>query len=217
MEALSKALAEAPTSEELYDILSQYESEACLLFTDKEVTGDPESLSTFYASYFISLLLIDQIFEARMLTSRMPPTMRKDDLALQNCQMLLRALWQYQYPAVYRILRELPWPDPLKGVVQKYDAYFVDKTFKDISRTYEAIRPEVAAEYLGLEYATKGALGENANEHIPALIESLTERGWNWDADGGVLRPKVPPNQQEITQPTATAMSDLLSLTDNLS
>jgi hypothetical protein len=51
----------------------------------------------------------------------MLPTMRKYDLALQNCQMLLRALWQYQYPAVYRILRELPWPDPLKGVVQKYD------------------------------------------------------------------------------------------------
>jgi hypothetical protein len=61
MEALSKTLAEAPTSQELYDILFQYESEACLMFTEKEVTGDPQLLSTFYASYLISLLLIDQM------------------------------------------------------------------------------------------------------------------------------------------------------------
>lgn len=82
----------------------------------------------------------------------------------------------------------------------------MDKAFKDISRAYEAIRPEVAAEFLGLEYTMKGVLGE---EHIPALVESLTERGWNWDPDEGLLRPKVP---QEITQPTATGMGDLLNL-----
>jgi COP9 signalosome complex subunit 8 len=91
-------------------------------------------------------------------------------------------------------------------------AYFVDKAFKDISRAYEAIRPEVAAEFLGLEYTMKGVLGENTKEHIPALVESLTERGWNWDPDEGLLRPKVPPTPQEITQPTATGMGDLLNL-----
>jgi COP9 signalosome complex subunit 8 len=61
VEQLGKVLSDAPTSEALYDILSQYENEACLLFTDTGVTGDVKLLSAFYASFLISHLLTDQM------------------------------------------------------------------------------------------------------------------------------------------------------------
>jgi COP9 signalosome complex subunit 8 len=61
LEQLAKVLSETPTSEGLYDILSQYENEACLLFTDAGVTGDAKLPSAFYTSFLISHLLTDQL------------------------------------------------------------------------------------------------------------------------------------------------------------
>lgn len=61
LEQLAKVLSETPTPEGLYDILSKYENEACLLFTDTEVTGDAKLLSTFYTSFLISHLVTDQM------------------------------------------------------------------------------------------------------------------------------------------------------------
>lgn len=51
----------------------------------------------------------------------MPPTLVKDDPTLQNCLALLRAVWQNNHAQVYKILRESPWPDVLKGIVQSYE------------------------------------------------------------------------------------------------
>lgn len=61
-ERLAEVLTSAPSPSALYDTLSHYEPEACLLFTDNGVTGDAELLSVFYSSYLISLLLIDEMF-----------------------------------------------------------------------------------------------------------------------------------------------------------
>jgi hypothetical protein len=62
LEQLSKVLDETPDSQVLYDTLCEYESAACLLFTDTEVMGDAQLLSVFYASYLISLLLTEQMY-----------------------------------------------------------------------------------------------------------------------------------------------------------
>ncbi|KAL1963861.1 hypothetical protein VTN77DRAFT_7793 [Rasamsonia byssochlamydoides] len=207
LEQLSKALSDAPTAEALYDVLSQYESEACLLFTDTQVTGDAKLLSAFYASFLISHLLTDQIQEARSLTQRMPPTLVKEDLVLQNSITLLRAVWQNKHSEIYRILRELPWPDPVNQIVQKYDAYFAEKTFKEISRAYEAIRPEKAAAYLGLENGQG-----DSSEPSPALIQTLTQRGWVWDANEHLFRPKVQDKPVELNGTRTNGISELVGL-----
>lgn len=55
------------------------------------------------------------------MTTRMPPTLVKDDMVLQNSITLLRAAYQNKYAEVYRILRQLPWPEPVNQYVQKYD------------------------------------------------------------------------------------------------
>ncbi|KAL1986904.1 hypothetical protein VTN96DRAFT_5321 [Rasamsonia emersonii] len=207
-EQLSKVLAEAPTAEALWDMLSQYENEACLQFTDTEVTGDPKLLSAFYASFLISHLLSDQIHEARAMTTRMPPTLVKDDMVLQNSITLLRAVYQNKYAEVYRILRQLPWPEPVNQYVQKYDAYFAEKTFKEISRAYEAIRAERAATYLGLEEEIQGDSGEPS----PKLIQILTQRGWVWDADEHLFRPKVQDKPADLSDTKTSGLNQLVGL-----
>lgn len=65
--------------------------------------------------------------------------------------------------------------------------YFSEKSFQDVSRAYEAIRPKAVAEYLGL---TEGL--ENENEPSPKLVDLLVAKGWSWDAETKLFHPKVP-------------------------
>ncbi|KAL1854708.1 hypothetical protein Plec18167_008626 [Paecilomyces lecythidis] len=202
-ERLAEVLTSAPSPSALYDALSHYETDAGLLFTDNEVTGDAELLSVFYSSYLVSLLLINEIPEARMLTHRMPPTLVAKDQTLQNSIALLQAVWQNDHVQVYKVLRELPWPGPLKGIVQAYERSFQEKTFHDISRAYEAIRPETAAAYLGYS-------GESADT---TLTESCTKRGWIWDEEEKLLRPKVLPSEKSKAVPkTNNGLGGVISL-----
>lgn len=58
-------------------------------------------------------------------------------------------------------------------------AYYTEKSFKEISRTFEAIKPNVAVEYLGLNPSSN-------------IVETLTQKGWTWDAQAQLLRPNLP-------------------------
>ena len=130
-----------------------------------------------------------------------------NDDSLQNCLMLLRAVWQNEHDQVYRILRHLPWRDLLRPLIHRYESmnkilimhgwmdadtifnvvYFQQKTFDQVSGAYETIRPETVAWYLGLD------LGGNESR----LIEKLTSCGWIWNGGSGLFHPKrataVPP------------------------
>lgn len=56
-----------------------------------------------------------------MLTKRIPETLVQRSSSLQNCSLVLRAVWQRNYDKIYKLLRELPWPDQLKPLVQRYE------------------------------------------------------------------------------------------------
>lgn len=51
----------------------------------------------------------------------MPQFLLQRDSSLQNCLNLLRALWQHKHEQVYSILRELPWSETVKPLVQQYE------------------------------------------------------------------------------------------------
>lgn len=87
-------------------------------------------------------------------------------------------------------------------------AYFAEKTFKEISRAYEAIRAEKAATYLGLEEEIQGDSGEPS----PKLIQLLTQRGWVWDADEHLFRPKVQDKPADINGTKTSGLSQLVGL-----
>ena len=61
VENISKFIESAPSASGLFDTLSQYETQACLTWTDPPRNEDFEVLGTFYASFFITHLLTDQM------------------------------------------------------------------------------------------------------------------------------------------------------------
>lgn len=61
--------------------------------------------------------------------------------------------------------------------------YFQNKTLEELSYTYEAIRPETAASYLGLKSAT-------AQQGNPGIIQKFTECGWKYDGETKLLHPR---------------------------
>ncbi|KAL2862120.1 COP9 signalosome [Aspergillus pseudodeflectus] len=177
LDQLFAVLSTALTPVDLHSILSDYEEQACLI-SPKEV----ELLSAFYTIFFFSHLLTDQIEEARALTKRMPQPILQTD-SIQNCLLLLRAVWQRKYTSIYKILRELPWPERAQSVVQSYENHFQQKTLKEVSNSYEAIRPAAAATYLGLD----PMLAQQGDQET---IQRFTACGWRWDPETQLLHPK---------------------------
>lgn len=59
---LVDVLAADLPSAELFDILSEYEDHAGLLFSPAGIAGDPELLSFFYSAFLIAHLLIDEVY-----------------------------------------------------------------------------------------------------------------------------------------------------------
>ncbi|KAL2854292.1 COP9 signalosome [Aspergillus pseudoustus] len=176
LDQLSAVLSTVPTSADLYNTLSDYEEQACLI-SAKEV----ELLSVFYTTFFFSHLLTDQIEEARALTKRMPQPILQTD-SIQNCLLLLRAVWQRKHAGIYKILRELPWPNRAQSVVRSYENYFQQKTLNEVSNSYEAIKPAAAATYLGLD----PALAQQGDQET---IQKFTACGWKWDPETQLLHP----------------------------
>ncbi|PCG96325.1 COP9 signalosome, subunit CSN8 [Penicillium occitanis (nom. inval.)] len=179
LEQLQKVLTETPTNDALFDILSSCEDEACQQFTQAGITGDATLLTAFYSSFLFSHLLIDEIQEARALTQRIPSALIQNDPVIQRSIAILRSIYQNKFSETYALLRGQPWPTPVDVIVQRFDAHYTEKSFRNVSRIYESIRPEVAAEYLGLQNNTE-------------LIDILVKRGWEWDADKDLFRPHVP-------------------------
>ncbi|RAK74128.1 CSN8/PSMD8/EIF3K family protein [Aspergillus fijiensis CBS 313.89] len=202
-EQLAAAISSAATPSKLFDILSPYEEEAYLLsFQDNR---QAELLSQFYAAYFLSHLLTDQIYEARFLTKRMPQDLLQTDDSLQNCVALLRAIWQHKHESVYTILRELPWPDTLKPIVQSYDTYFQEKTLREVSRAYETIRPATAASYLGLDPAA-------TERGDPATIGKLMAHGWTQDEQTRLLHPNTVVDDSQQDEQLYNDLSEIMAL-----
>ncbi|PWY72489.1 COP9 signalosome subunit 8 [Aspergillus sclerotioniger CBS 115572] len=203
---LAAVVASAQSPTELYSTLSEYEGEACLLSTkDGEQAG---LLSRYYSTFFFSHLLTDQIREARLSTKRMPQVLLESDPSLQNCLNLLRAVWQRKYEQVYKILRERPWSEPLKPLVQSYDAHFQEKTLKEVSRAYEAIRPAAAATYLGLDPTA-------AEQGDPVTMQKFLACGWTWEDETGLLHPKPIIDDPQKDAQLYNELSEVMALIGN--
>ncbi|KAJ5178054.1 COP9 signalosome subunit CSN8 [Penicillium coprophilum] len=201
MELLSQLVASNAPPSQLYEALSRYELQACLLST----SGDSTLLSLFYSSFFLVHLLTDQVSEARALTKRIPEALLHQDSSLQNCLTLLRAVWQTQDGQVYQILRGLPWPDVLQPLVRRYESFYQDKTLIAVSRSYEAIRLATAANHLGLDE-------QLAEKEDPTIISNFTKCGWTWDPETKLLYPKpivVSPAEPQSSDGIRKAMAML--------
>ncbi|KAJ5577844.1 COP9 signalosome subunit CSN8 [Penicillium hispanicum] len=209
IDQLSKLVAANVPSSQLFEILSQYEMDACLMSpgngkSETEI-GDSQLLSLFYSIFFFAHLLTKQIPEARALTKRMPEALRHQDPSLQNCLTLLRAVWQTNHAKVYEILRGISWLEALKPLVQRYESFFQNEAMVAVSTSYEAIRPATAATYVGLD-PRAAAQGDST------IVQRFTDCGWRWDSETQLLYPApipVPTTDKPISNGIREAMAML--------
>ncbi|KAK1139092.1 hypothetical protein N8T08_001278 [Aspergillus melleus] len=203
-ERISTIFSSARSPSDLYETLAQYEGDALLLASSKQ-RNNSDLLPFFYSTFFFAHLLSDQIYEARAMTQRMPPNLSQNDPSLQNCLVLLRAVWQREYEQVYKILRQLPWPEPLKPMVNSFETHFQEKTLREVRGAYEAIRPAAAASYLGLD-------PDAAEKGDPAIIQKLTASGWTWDESTMLLHPKPLPTAPETDRDLQNGLGQIMAL-----
>ncbi|KAJ5082046.1 hypothetical protein N7532_011089 [Penicillium argentinense] len=206
-EQISKLIASNAPPSQLHEILSQYEPDACLMSagsgSPETGAGDPELLCLFYSSFFFAHLLTKKIPEARALTQRFPETLKHHDPSLQSCLTLLRAIWQTEHAQVYRVLRGQQWSETLQPLIKRYESFFQDQALIAVSNSYEAIRPAVAANFLGLDT-------QAAEQGDPTIIQKLTACGWTWNPESQLLYPSritVPPTDQQPTNDIRGALA----------
>lgn len=61
-------------------------------------------------------------------------------------------------------------------------AYFQNETLAKLGIAYETIRPSSVAYYLGID--------SMADTATPEVISALTSKGWEWDSESKLFRPK---------------------------
>ena len=71
-----------------------------------------------------------------------------------------------------------------------------------VGGAYEAIRPEAAARYLGLDV--------QGNDDHAALIEKFTSCGWTWDCK--LLHPKQAEIETPVDRRPLSTLSDVMAL-----
>ncbi|KAI9879471.1 MAG: hypothetical protein M1830_008430 [Pleopsidium flavum] len=164
----------------LVDTLADHEAQISILFTDKSISGNVNLISSFYASYVLALLLVDD---------RFPPTLSDTDEALINTKRLLGAVWSQQYPSVYQALQQSQWPELLKPLAGRFLEHFQSSTFALLGQAYTSISPSTASTYLGFSIgAEHGTLNSDiSNEKV--VTEQLLQRGWACDAEQRLLQP----------------------------
>ncbi|KAI9843246.1 MAG: hypothetical protein M1837_006535 [Sclerophora amabilis] len=190
---------------DLVEALSEYEADACVLFTDTTVTGDADVLRLFYSGYVFALLLINELNEARFLTHRFPPSLKKSDQTLNRSTNLVRALWSKDYNSIYQTLTTPGWPEELRPLVDRYIAYFRFSTFNLLGRAYTSLPPSLGAMYLGLD----GTDDE--------VTEQFISRGWSFDTAKRTLCPPPvieEPKSSAATRGTASRGDSAASLVD---
>jgi COP9 signalosome complex subunit 8 len=97
---------------------------------------------------------------------------------LRSVEDLLRSLYTKQYSEIYRLLTQTQWTPTLSPLAQRFREHFSAKTYQLVSKTFVTITPESAAHYLGVE---------GSKEEV---VETLVGKGWTWDAESGLLKPK---------------------------
>ncbi|KKZ67312.1 hypothetical protein EMCG_06995 [[Emmonsia] crescens] len=202
-------LATAPSSAVLLQKLMELEGDVSLTFGDTHMASDTEFLSTYYSSYLFALLLEDEINEAHMLMRRLPESLVKGDPTIQSTIALLRAVWNKNHEKIYRIIRTTQWPQSIKHLVEQYQLFFQNKTFQDISLAYGSLRPSTAALYLGLDSVGEDTMSDNTDGTGPELIDMLTGKGWEWNAESKLFAPKVTTQVRKVTGSGSAAIGQL--------
>ena len=88
-------------------------------------------------------------------------------------------------------------------------------TFRNLSRTYDIIRPATVTALMGLGTNSGVGMGDEAGETNPEVIESFVAKGWHWDPEARLLYPKIAAKPSKSTGPPRKVFSTVLGLIGN--
>ncbi|EFR02075.1 hypothetical protein MGYG_05078 [Nannizzia gypsea CBS 118893] len=204
-------MSSAPsTQERLTEILStstsplepliELEGEVKTNYPKERIASDMEFFSTYYSSYLISLLLDDDVHEARMIFRRLPHAILEHDALMQSLEKLLRAVAMRDHGTVYEILKTAPWHKITEPLVQSYTVHYRNKVIDDTSLSYKSVRLPTIESKLGLEQDSD-AMQDDTGDDVPSqLIQDLSAKGWTYDAVSKLIHPAKPAMQVDAQE-----------------
>ncbi|KAM5477213.1 hypothetical protein MauCBS54593_000486 [Microsporum audouinii] len=185
------------TSTSPLESLIELEAEVNIYCSRDNIASDAGFLSTYYSSYLISLLLEDDIHEARVLLRRAPISLLESDSVMRSLPALVQAVWTGDHKTVYEILKTSPWHEMAKPLVQSYADHYRNKVIDDISISYKSIRLPTIESKLGLE-PDSDAMQDTGDDVPSQLIQDLSAKGWIYDPASKLMYPAKTETQVSV-------------------
>ncbi|KAF3192058.1 hypothetical protein TWF106_008486 [Orbilia oligospora] len=173
---LKSLLSPSTTPTSLLSSLQSLEPRASITTVDSSTS---EILSNYYSLYLLTLILVDDLTEARALTNRIDTQLLHNDAAIISSYRVLQAVWSKDYVAFHQTMQGAPWGEitaVLAGrVLQKHRT----TTLSLLSTAYTSIPPELAQKYLGVS---------DEQRTVKMLVEENPEFGWSLNDQGFLVR-----------------------------
>ncbi|KAK6339871.1 hypothetical protein TWF718_009260 [Orbilia javanica] len=163
-----------PTS--LLSSLQTLEPRASITTVD---TATTETLSTYYTLYLLTLILVDDLPEARALTYRIDSQLLHNDPAIISAYRVLQSVWSKDYVAFHQTMQNAPWGDITSILASQVLQKHRTTTLSLISTAYTSIPPDVAQKYLG---------ASDEQLAVKMLVEESPEFGWSLNDQGFLVR-----------------------------
>eukprot|EP01098_Paradermamoeba_levis_P009021 TRINITY_DN3732_c0_g1_i1.p1 TRINITY_DN3732_c0_g1~~TRINITY_DN3732_c0_g1_i1.p1 ORF type:complete len:203 (+),score=66.19 TRINITY_DN3732_c0_g1_i1:97-705(+) len=161
-----------------------------------EAAAAQASVVPFYDIHLLSLLIVNDLTNAKFLWKRVPKEVKAATPELASLWAIGKNMWTRNYPEVFVSLNNPNWSAHLVPLIAKLSETFRARTLTLLSKAYSSLSVSDSASYLGLN-----------NEDT---IKYVTQHGWLHDAATHTLTPKlssssspqtIDPNQlQQLTE-----------------
>ncbi|KAK6523458.1 hypothetical protein TWF281_001440 [Arthrobotrys megalospora] len=139
------------------------------------VDGNTEVLSTYYTLYILSLILVDDLPEARALTHRIDSQLLHNDPSIISAYRVLQAVWSKDYVAFHQTMQGAPWGDVTAVLASRVLQKHRTTTLSLLSTAYTSIPPSLAQKYLGIS---------DEPRTVKMLVEENPGYGWSHNDQG---------------------------------
>ncbi|EGC28488.1 hypothetical protein DICPUDRAFT_160083 [Dictyostelium purpureum] len=155
-----------------------------------------DTIKSYYGIYMLTLLIENDIVNAKLLYKRIPQDFKNSNQPLKNIWNIVKSISQSDSTSTYKALSEGLGDDyaPLLNTLKKL---YQSRTFNLISDAYSSITVNDCSSFLGL-----------SNDDT---ISFTTSKGWTFDKESNTLKPIPIP---KISSASPSGNEQIKSLAD---
>lgn len=165
--------------------------------SDIEMTSMEPLDATFYTTYLLTLLRLEELPEARFLMKRVPSDVSQEP-QFHSAHLLLKAAWKNDFAVTYELAQTSPWTSVEKPLVNEYINRVRESVVLLLSQAYTCIGLSRAAQVLGLGEAEAS--------------KAFQDKGW--EVEGELVYPK--PRPAEADEQNMDRIATFTNLVDHL-